>query len=321
MAVYTILSDEDIETIKTAYGLGDIINLKGIAEGVQNSNYLLETTDGRFILTIYEAMVSIPELPFYLGATEKAANLGLPAARPLKTKDNKMVFEFRGKSCAICTFLNGLSPKTPNTEQTKAAGAMLANLHNALNDYDNIRENDLSLSGWKKMWGECKLEAEKLENGLSILIEQDLKEFEDNWPKDGLPKGFIHADLFPDNVLFTGDKVTGIIDFYFGATDFFAYDLAVMLNAWCFISGGREFDITKGKALIAGYQSVRPFNDKEKMLMPLLARGAALRFFLTRMIDWTKDNEGAIVTKKNPREYTNRLAFHRNAKSFADYGG
>lgn len=322
MAVYTILSDDDINEIKNAFNLGDIIAFKGIAEGVSNSNYFIETVDNRYILTIYEAMTEVSELPFYLGATEYAAQHNLPTALPIHTNYGAITHAIGDKTCALCSFLKGISPKTPNAAQVYSAGEALAKLHLSLSDFPMRRKNTLGSDGWKAMWESCRDGAEKTEIGVAALVDGDIKEIENNWPKEGaLPTGFIHADLFPDNVLFVGDEVSGMIDFYFGATDFFAYDLAIMLNAWCFLPLGREFDLTKGRALLMGYQSVRKLGDEEKSQIPLLARGAALRFFLTRMIDWIKPDEGALVKKHNPLEYSARLAFHRAAKSLFDYGG
>ncbi|KAF0113212.1 MAG: homoserine kinase type II [Hyphomonadaceae bacterium] len=319
MAVYTILTDEDLETVRIAFGLGEINVIKGIAEGVQNTNYYVEAGGERHILTIYEKMVDVSDLPFFLGATEMAAKLGLPTARPIRTQSGEITLQIAGKTCSVCTFLNGISPRNPNATQAKSAGAALAKLHLALADSGLNRSNDLGPNAWPVLWDKCKLGAEQLETGVGKAIEADLADFAQYWPKD-LPSGFIHADLFPDNVLFLGNEVSGLIDFYFAATDFFAYDLAVMLNAWCFLPLGREFDLTKGRALIAGYESVRKLSDAECAAIPILARGAALRFFLTRMMDWSRPDDGSIVTKKDPREYSARLAFHRAAKSIMDYG-
>lgn len=320
MAVYTILVDEDVEKIRLAFGLSAIIAFKGIAEGVSNSNFFLETEDARYILTIYEAMTDVKELPFFLGATLFAAQNDLPTALPINTIDGNLTFEIKGKTCALCSFLKGYSPKSPNVAMVRSAGVALANLHVKLQNFSLKRENDLGPNSWKKMWQKIANDADKSEIGIKKLIDNDIENIEKNWPQN-LPKGFIHADLFPDNVLFIGDEVSGLIDFYFGATDFFAYDLAIMLNAWCFLPLGREFDLTKGRALIQGYESVRKLSNEEKNIMPLLALGAALRFYLTRMTDWLKPDDGAMVTKKDPREYSARLAFHRAAKSIFDYGG
>jgi homoserine kinase type II len=319
MAVYTEPTDDELQSLLAGWGLSAPLAFKGIAEGVQNSNFLLETNEGRFIMTIYEKSVNVADLPFYLGATETAADFGLPAARPVHALDGETTQKIRGKTCALCTFLPGVSAKRPTASQARAVGAALANLHNALSSFPLNRSNDLGPNDWLSMWQDRSHDAEALETGIAAAIEGDLADIARNWPTD-LPKGTIHGDLFPDNVLYLGDTVSGLIDFYFASTDFLAYDVAVMLNAWCFEPNGREFDLTKGRALLSGYQSVRPLQPNELAALPLLARGAALRFFLTRLIDWTTNMDGALVKKKDPRDYTSRLAFHRSAKSAADYG-
>jgi homoserine kinase type II len=319
MAVYTEPTDEELAGLLAGWGLSAPLAFKGIAEGVQNSNFLLETAEGRFILTIYEKTVNAQDLPFYLGATQLASQAGVPAALPVATITGATTQTIRGKPCALCTFLSGVSPKRPNVAQTRAAGEALAQLHNALSVFPLTRTNDLGPKDWAAMWLGREHDGEALEVGMTAAIELDLAEFASHWPTD-LPRGTIHADLFPDNVLYVGDTVSGVIDFYFACTDFLAYDIAVMLNAWCFEPNGREFDLTKGRALLAGYQSVRTLTPKELAALPLLARGAALRFFLTRLVDWTTDMDGALVKKKDPRDYTSRLAFHRAARSAADYG-
>lgn len=320
MAVYTQLSDEQIEEVRMAFGLGEITLFKGIAEGVSNSNFLIETIDNRYIFTIYEAMTDVSELPFFLGATEHAAIKGLDTALPIHTKNGAITYEIAGKKCALCSFLKGVSPKAPNVDQVRSAGCALAKLHLALSDYQLSRINNLGHDSWRNMWDRISLRAGDFETGLGELIIDDLEKIENFWPND-IPSGFIHADLFPDNVMFIGNEVSGLIDFYFAANDALAYDLAIMLNAWCFLPLGREFDLTKGKALLAGYESVRPLSDKEKAAMPILCLGAAMRFFLSRMTDWLTEFDGAVVNKKDPKEYTARLAFHRSAKSIFDYGG
>lgn len=323
MAVYTHLSDENLDQIREGFGLGEIIAFKGIAEGVQNSNFILETKDSRYILTIYENMVDVKDLPFFLGATEMASDMGLPCARPVRTKCGELTFNIAGKTCALCSFLSGYSPRYPSAKQTRAAGAALAKLHLAMRDYDLTRENDLDAKDWPQMWEKLRGAGEELEKGAAALIDEDVAQIKKSWPdiNSDLPKGFIHADLFADNVLFVGDEVSGLIDFYFSANGFYAYDLAIMLNAWCFLPLGREFELTKGRALINGYESVRKLSDREKELIPLFARGAAIRFYLTRLSDWVRNDGAAIVIKKDPKEYSARLAFHRAAKNIFDYGG
>ncbi len=319
MAVYTEPSDDELNALLKGWGLTSPLAFKGIAEGVQNSNFLLETAQGRFIMTIYEKSVAVDDLPFYLGATEMAADAGLPAARPVHTVSGATTQAIRGKTCALCTFLSGVSPKRPNAAQSRAVGVALAKLHNALVEFPLKRSNSLGPSDWPLMWAGRENDGETLEVGTTDAIAADLAAISTNWPTD-LPTGTIHADLFPDNVLYIGDRVSGLIDFYFACTDFLAYDIGVMLNAWCFEPNGREFDLTKGRALLSGYQSVRPLTRAELDALPLLARGAALRFYLTRLVDWTTNMDGALVKKKDPRDYTSRLAFHRAARSAADYG-
>jgi homoserine kinase type II len=323
MAVYTEPTDTELASLLAGWGLTAPTMFKGIAEGVENSNFLLATREGRFILTIYERRVAVGDLPFFLGATEAAATAGLPAARPVRTPAGALTQTLETptgpKSVALCTFLDGVSPRRPSAAQTRAAGAALAGLHRALEGFAMTRANDLSLAAWQSLWPGEASAGEALEPGAGALIGQDLAHLSALWPR-ALPTGLIHADLFPDNVLFTGDTVSGLIDFYFACTDFLAYDLAVMLNAWCFEPLGREFDITRGRALLAGYQSVRPLGSAEQAALPLLARGAALRFYLTRLIDWQVPSDGALVRKKDPREYSARLAFHRAARSPSDYG-
>jgi homoserine kinase type II len=319
MAVYTEPTDEELADLMAQWGLTGLRAFKGIAEGVENSNFLLDADQGRHILTIYEKRVAVADLPFFLGATEAAANAGLPAARPVRTMDGRMTLAMRGKTAALCTFLPGVSARRPTAAQGRAAGAALARLHLALADFSLTRANDLGPAAWAAMWPALSAAGEALEPGLGGLIAGDLAAFEADWP-DALPAGFVHADLFPDNVLFLGDAVSGLIDFYFGCTDLWAYDLAVMLNAWCFEPNGREFDLVKGRALVSGYRDVRPLEAAELAALPLLCRGAALRFFLTRLADWSAPSEGALVRKKDPRDYAGRLAFHRAARGSADYG-
>ncbi len=319
MAVWTEPSDSELAGLMAGWGLSAPLTFKGIAEGIENSNFLLATAEGRFILTIYERRVRIADLPFFLGATEAAAAAGLPAARPVRTTDGALTQMLGGKAVALCTFLDGISPRRPSAAQTRAAGEALARLHLALAGFAPTRANDLSLDGWQELWSQLGAAAEELEPGSRQLVDADLALLAALWPRT-LPSGFVHTDLFPDNILFTGETVTGLIDFYFACTDFLAYDLAVMLNAWCFEPLGREFDSTRGRALLAGYQAVRPLEAAEAAALPVLARGAALRFYLTRLADWSAPTEGALVRKKDPREYAARLAFHRAVRSAADYG-
>jgi homoserine kinase type II len=330
MAVYTDLTDEELAGVVAAYDLGALRAFKGIAEGVSNSNFFMETERGRFILTIFESRVAAEDLPFlrrvaaedlpfFMAVMARLAERGFPAPQPLVTKGGSLLAQARGKQCAIVTFLTGVSPKRPNVAQCRAIGAALAHMHEALEGFAMTRANALGPYGWSPLIQPRSTLADHLRAGLAQSIAADLEHVLTHWPS-ALPQGVIHADLFPDNALFIGDDVGGVIDFYFACTDALAYDLAVCVNAWCFEDRG-EYNITKGRALISAYESVRALSADEREALPLLARGAALRFFATRLADWSETPAGALVRPKNPLEYADKLDFHRRATRVADYGG
>lgn len=319
MAVYTDIDDAQLSAALAEYDLGAPTAFKGIAEGVSNSNFLLETEKGRFILTIFEKRTDTTQLPFFVGMMRHLALKGFPAPLPVAARDGEALRTIGGKRMLIVTFLQGLSPRRPSAAQCRSLGAALARFHGVLADFGMTRANDLSISAWSGMFEGRKLAADALSPGLGGLIEGDIGWLQANWP-DGLPTGAIHADLFPDNTFFLGDDLTGVFDFYFACTDHLAYDLAVCLNAWAFEPRG-EFNITKGRAIIAGYESVRPLTAEERAALPALCRGAALRFFLTRLIDWDETPKDALVRPHDPMVFADRLAFHRQARSAEDYGG
>jgi len=316
MAVYTDISDEDLAALLATYDIGEALVFKGIAEGVQNSNFLLETTTGRFILTVYEERVNAAELPYFLGLMHWLAARGFPSATPIMDRSGAMLTQVKGKPCTIVNFLAGLSVRRPGAAHCRQLGDGLAWLHQAADGYEGYRFNDLGQSCWAGMFAPLKAEAEGLKPGLSAVIEGDLAAFQARWPKD-LPNGVIHADLFPDNVFFRNGQFAAAIDFYFACNDILAYDLAVCLNAWCFEPDG-SFNITHARAMIAGYQARRPLSAEERKALPLLAWGAAMRFFLTRLKDWGSTPEGALVRPHDPLEYERKLAVHRSAQ---DGGG
>ncbi len=318
MAVYTDLSDEDLEALMADFDLGAVVSLKGIAEGVENSNFLLQTEGGRFILTIYEKRVNPEELPFFMQLMEALAAKGIPAPRPMLAKDGQALRRIKNKPAALVTFLDGVSPKKPSVNQCRALGAAMAQMHLALSDFSLRRQNSLGATSWAKLFEGRHAAAETLKHGEGDRVAADLQFLAAHWPSN-LPEGVIHADLFPDNALFLGDRLSGIIDFYFACTDALAYDLAISLNAWCFEPSG-EYNLTKGQAMILGYESGRPLNADERAALPILARGAAMRFFLTRLVDWDSTPAGALVRPKNPGEYAAKLAFHRAAAGPGDYG-
>jgi homoserine kinase type II len=318
MAVYTDVSFEELDVFLSPYDLGEVHAFKGIAEGVSNSNYYLQTQKGAFILTLYEMRVEVADLPFYLGLMEHLAAGGIRCPTPVRAKNGHVTGQLNGRAAAILTFLDGVSLRRPTAEHCQQAGAALGELHRAGANFSGSRTNALGPQGWRSLANDCLEEADSVADGLRALISEELASLESAWPA-GLPQGIIHADLFPDNVLFLNDKVSGIIDFYFACNDALAYDLAVALNAWCFESDA-AFNVTKGRALIAGYQSKRALQANEKAAFALLCRGAALRFLLTRTYDWINRNPAALVRPKDPREFARRLRFHRNAKSVEAYG-
>jgi homoserine kinase type II len=318
MAVYTDVTAEDLTAFLAGYDLGDVLSYKGIAEGVENSNFLLHTSRGYFILTLYEKRVAAGDLPFFLGLMEHLAARGLTCPQPVRNRAGKTQGILAGRPAAIVTFLEGMWLRRPVPVQCGAVGEALARLHVAGADFPLRRRNALSVDDWRALYGTAKGDGDKLQPGLSEAILSELAHLERTWPRD-LPQGVIHADLFPDNVFFLGDALSGLIDFYFACTDTLAYDVAICLNAWCF-EPDHSYNVTKGRALLQAYDRVRPFSAAEWDALPLLARGAALRFLLTRLVDWLDVPAGALVRPKDPLEYFRKLRFHQGVAGVRDYG-
>jgi homoserine kinase type II len=318
MAVYTDVSFEDLEAVLADYALGTPQSFKGIAEGVENSNFYLRTTQGAFILTLYEKRVRETDLPFFLGLMEHLASHGIACPLPVRRNDGGLFTTVNGRPAALLTYLDGLSLRQPSVAHCAAAGAALAALHDAGRDFPLTRQNALSLKGWRDLANATADLADTVQSGLRTLIESALPQLEQNWPA-GLPAGVIHADLFPDNVLFMDGNVSGLIDFYFACNDSFAYDLAVLLNAWCFELDG-AFNITKGKALLGAYHRHRSLSGAEIAALPVLSQGAALRFLLTRLYDILNHDPTALVRPKDPREFAKRLRLHLKVKNASEYG-
>lgn len=318
MAVYTEVPDDELIEFVARYDIGAVLSCKGIAEGVENSNFLLHTESGYYILTLYEKRVDPADLPFFVGLMDHLAGAGISCPTPLKTADGEALGTLAGRPAAMVTFLDGLSVRRPTPEHCAELGKALARMHLAGQDFDMRRVNALSVPGWRPLFDLSRARADEVRPGLTAEIDAELAALEANWPKN-LPSGVIHADLFPDNVFFIKGELSGIIDFYFACTDALAYDVAICLNAWCF-EQDLSFNVTKARALLNGYTQVRKFSDAEFEALPLLARGAALRFMLTRLYDWLDVPEGALVTPKDPLEYLKKLRFHRDVKSTRDYG-
>lgn len=318
MAVYTEVSDEDLITFTAAFGIGEVLSCKGIAEGIENTNYLVETESGRFILTLYEKRVQPEDLPFFLGLMEHLSGKGIPCPTPLKTADGRALRELCGRPAAMVSFLPGMWPKRPTPVHCLGLGEALAHLHLAGADFELTRANDLSIAGWRPLLEASLDHADTVRDGLADELTGELDFLESNWPS-GLPSGVIHADLFPDNVFFRGEVLSGLIDFYFACNDAFAYDIAICLNAWCF-EADRAFNVTKARRLLRAYRRVRDFSAAELATLPILARGSALRFLLTRLYDWVHTPKNALVTPKDPLEYFDKLRFHQGVRGPAAYG-
>ncbi|OUR77728.1 homoserine kinase [Alphaproteobacteria bacterium 46_93_T64] len=320
MAVYTEISDDDLDALLREYDIGEALSCKGIAEGVENSNFLLQTQTGFYILTLYEKRVNKDDLPFFLGLMEHLAEKGFVSPRPIVTKKGETLTTVAERPSAIIEFLKGRSIRRITPDHCAMLGDSLANLHVAAADFEISRPNTLSMNSWRPLLNDCL--ASRHDNSIKdaevVEIENELTFLEENWPSD-LPQGVIHADLFPDNIFFLNDQVSGVIDYYFACNDFLVYDLAICLNAWCFESDA-SFNITKARKLLNAYRRVRSVSNEELEALPLLCRGAALRFYLTRLYDWLNQVEGALVKPKNPAEYLKKIRFLQDVKTVSAYG-
>ena len=319
MAVYTDVAADELAEFLASYEIGEVLSYKGIAEGVENSNFLLHTSTGYFILTLYEKRVAKADLPFFLGLMTHLASRGINCPEPVKNKSGEALSSLAGRPAAIINFLEGVWPRKPNVAHCAGAGQALAKMHLAGRDFGMSRANALSVSGWRPLFDAAAPRADTVQHGLRAFITSEIDHLEGNlWPKS-LPQGVIHADLFPDNVFFLGERVSGIIDFTFACNDMLAYDVAICLNAWCFESDC-SFNVTKARAFLNAYGRERGLSEAEQKALPLLARGAALRFLLTRLVDFLNIPPGALVKPKDPLEYVRKLRFQQSVSSMRDYG-
>lgn len=318
MAVYTDVAADELADFLAHYDIGDLLSYKGIAEGVENSNFLLHTTRGYYFLTLYEKRVATGDLPFFLGLMAHLARHGITCPQPVTATSGEALGKLAGRPAAIIDFLEGVWPRKPNAMHCAAIGHALAQLHLAGRDFAMTRRNALSVGGWRPLFEQAAPRADSVQIGLREFLAAELDYLEAHWPR-GLPEGIIHADLFPDNALFLGDRLSGLIDFYFACNDILAYDVAICLNAWCFETD-HSFNVTKAGALLGAYQKERRLSDAEREALPLLARGAALRFLLTRLVDLLNVPPGALVRPKDPLEYVRKLRFHQSVRTLRDYG-
>ena len=306
MAVYTVVTAEALAALLARYDVGTLVSLKGIAEGVENTNYMVDTTNGRFILTLYEKRVNEAELPFFLSLLDHLADHKLPVPRAIADRDGVQLQTVAGRPACLIEFLTGVSVSAPTAEQAQATGAALGAMHRAVADFAGQRSNTLGLAGWHALAARCGTDLDTISPGLGARVAHELDWLDANWPRD-LAMSVIHADLFPDNVLMRGDSVGGIIDFYFACTEIRAWDVAVTHAAWSFDNDGRNFNATVGDGLVAGYEAAHGLTPDELVAFPALARGACLRFLLTRAWDWLNTPADAVVTKKDPLAFLRRL--------------
>jgi homoserine kinase type II len=309
MAVYTDVSDEALTAFLTQYEIGCLVAFRGIAEGVENSNFSLRTTQGDYILTLYEKRVDPADLPWFLGLMQHLAANGITCPLPVPGRDGEALRFLCGRHTAITTFLPGVWPRRVQQSHCRPLGEAVAKLHLAGRDFAPRRVNALGPDSWIALLEKCRARASEVQEGLADELDRAASGILAAWPAD-LPRGHIHADLFPDNVFFLDSRLSGLIDFYFACTDLYAYDIAVCLNAWCF-EPDFAFNVTRAKAFFRGYEAIRPLGEAERAAMPVLAQGAALRFLLTRLFDWLNTPPGAMVTRKSPVEYLRRLRFHQ----------
>lgn len=306
MAVYTHVSAEALAEFLRGFDVGELVSAKGIAEGVENSNYLVDTTRGRFILTLYEKRVAAGDLPFFMALLDHLAAKGLAVPPAIKDRVGREIHELEGRPACLIQFLPGVSLSHPTAAQALAAGRALADMHRAVADFGLTRPNSMGVATWRPLYERCGRSLDEIAPGLHDDLGRALDAVEAAWPA-GLPTGAIHADLFPDNVLMLGDTVTGLIDFYFACTDLTAYDMAVMHSAWTFDARGENPDAAIGAALLDGYGAMAA---EERAALPILARGASIRFLLSRAWDWLNTPADALVTRKDPLAYRRRLDWY-----------
>jgi homoserine kinase type II len=318
MAVYTKVTEDEARNFLQAYDVGELTALTPIRQGIENSNYFLDTTAGHYVLTLFEKRVQASDLPFFMQLMQHLAAKGLPCPRPVLGHDGKAERALNGRPACLVTCLTGKVPEFLTPDHCFEVGQALARLHLAGLGAPCQRVNDLGLTAWQKIAGLCAARADEVQPGLANSLQQELQFLAAHWPA-ALPAGIIHADLFPDNVFFDGNKLCGLFDFYFACHDLLAYDIAITMNAWCF-EGQHSFNVTKARALLRGYHGIRPLQAAEIVALPILARAACVRFLVTRLYDWLHPVPDALVKPKNPLDYLQRLRFHQQVQSPAAYG-
>ena len=320
MAVYTKLEKEEIDNFFSKYNLGKIYDYHGIKEGIENTNYLIKSEKGKFILTLYEKRVDASDLPFFMGLMRNLHDSKFKCPEPIINRNGNYISEIKNKKAAVVSFVEGSAKKKLSPNNCYEIGVETARMHKITQNIKGKRPNTLSLNSWSNIYSKIETECSNIDKTLSYTIKNSLAEINKNWPKN-LPSGIIHADLFQDNIFFKNDKFSGFIDFYFACYDFYGFEIAICINALCFddYKENLSFNATKAKKFIDGYSSIKNLDEKEKINLKVLSQGAAMRFLLTRVFDYINLRKGAIVTIKDPMEYLKRLEFHNNVKNYNDY--
>ena len=317
MAVYTKLAHQEVEQFLEQYNINNFKDYKGITEGVENTNYFINTLEQDYILTIYEKRVDENDLPFFINLLSDLSKNKFPCPKPIANKKNQKINKIKNKNASLVTFLNGQSKNKITSEECFEIGKITAQLHEITKKFNVNRKNSLSIENWQNIFEKTIKQKIDLDKTIIKKTNNYLNFLKNNWPKN-LPQGIIHADLFPDNIFFTNNKVSGIIDFYFACNDFFAYEIAICINSICF-DNNSTFNMTKAKNLIDGYSSIRTLSEEEKKFLPILSMGAAMRFFLTRLHDFYHTDNKADVKIKDPFEYFKKIEFHSTIKNFNEY--
>ena len=319
MAVYTKISKKEISNINKKFKVEDIINFKGIKQGIENTNYLLKSRNNKFILTIFEKRVSQKEIPFFMKLMDKLNDAKINCPRPLKNKNGNYLIRIKNKTACIVSFLAGKDKRSLNLKNCYDIGKMIAQMHSSTKKIKLYRKNSMGVKNLNPLLNSIKFKSKKFVN-IEKFLKTNFIDIIKRWPKK-LPSGIIHGDLFIDNIFFKKDKLSGIIDFYFAANDYFMYEIAICVNALCFDKRASKFFLNKKKVknLIKGYESVKKVSIKEKKSLNILCRGAAMRYFLTRLFDYSNTPKSALIKIKDPREYYQKLLIHNNLKTYKDY--
>ena len=319
MAVYTKINKKDLLIINKKFVDKKFISFKGIRQGIENTNYLLKSKNEKFILTIFEKRVLKKELPFFMKLMDQLSNSKINCPKPLKNKNGDYLFKLKNKSACIVTFLKGKDKKILNLKNCYDIGKIVAEMHSSTKKIKLYRKNSMGIKNLNPLFNSIKFKSKKFTN-IEKFLKINFIDIKKKWPKK-LPNGIIHGDLFIDNIFFNNNKVSGIIDFYFAANDYFMYEIAICVNALCFDKSKNQFILNKRKVrnLIKGYESIKKISNKEKKSLNILCRGAAMRYFLTRLYDYTNTPKTALIKIKDPREYYQKLIIHNNLSNFKTY--